>query len=147
MLIVADKTELFAAKTVPCDIGDCKNADMTAFSDEKAELFGIKLKSGETVGVLAIKRDESNHTARADVAISEPYRGKGYASDALSQKVYELLQNGVNRVYALHSVKNPAAGGVLRRIGMSYEGMGREVFYTPSGYHDAHFYGILKKDI
>ena len=70
------------------------------------------------------------------------------ASEAVREVIAYLMgECGINRIAAAHSVKNPASGGVLRKVGMQYEGMARELYRNRIGYHDCHRYAILKSDI
>lgn len=127
----------------------CPLADTSCFFDPKSEVYSIDEKeTGEKAGYLSLIFDEKNRSARLDVFIFPAMRCKGLASDAAEAVIKSLFkEKGINRVYASHAVRNPAAGTVLRKIGMSYEGMSRESFYNASGYHDTHNYAVLKKDV
>ena len=78
------------------------------------------------------------------VRIKREWLNPGETGDEL----YLVLEEcGINRIAAAHAVKNPASGGVLRKAGMQYEGMARELYRNRIGYHDCHRYAILKSDI
>ncbi len=145
LLELADKG--FLKKTV--NDAACPAADTEPFFAKKARLFEIELReTGERAGVIALSIDEKNRSGRLDFAVVPEERGKGIAADAVSAFLrFAFAEYGLNRIYASHSVKNPAAGVVLRKVGMSYEGMSRERFYNAAGYHDTHNYAILKREV
>lgn len=60
---------------------------------------------------------------------------------------YGLFDVGFNRVQAYHSVNNPASGSVMRKVGMTYEGMARQKYRNANGFQDCDLYGILKGDL
>ncbi len=134
-------------KDMPQDA--CPLADTSCYFDPKSEVYAIDEKeTGEKAGYLSLLIDERNRSARLDLFIFPSKRCKGLASDAAEAVIKCLFkEKGLNRVYASHAVRNPAAGTVLRKVGMSYEGMSRESFYNASGYHDTHNYAVLKKDV
>ena len=127
----------------------CPLADTEPFLSKKAGLFAVELReTGEKAGVIALSVDEKNRSGRFDIAVLPEHRGKGVATDATAAFLrFAFAEYGLNRIYASHSVKNSAAGFVLRKTGMSYEGMSRERFYNASGYHDTHNYAILKREV
>ena len=53
---------------------------------------------------------------------------------------------GLNRIYAHHMARNPAAGRVLRHIGMQQEGVLRERVRKWGVYEDVVVYAILRED-
>lgn len=77
--------------------------------------------------------------------IDEDYRGKGYASEALSG-VLSFLTNivGYNKVSAAHFKDNTASGNVMKKANMTYEGERKaEVFYQGK-FIDCEYYYYLK---
>ncbi|MBQ7624904.1 MAG: GNAT family N-acetyltransferase [Clostridia bacterium] len=128
---------------------NCPAADTEPFFSKKARVFAVELReTGEKVGVIALSVDEKNRSGRFDIAVLPDMRGKGVGTDASAAFLrFAFAEYGLNRIYASHSVKNSAAGFVLRKTGMSYEGMSRERFYNASGYHDTHNYAILKREV
>ena len=120
-------------------------------SEGDGEYFrrAIELKeTGEYIGDVRVKLNHKDNSGEIGFTVSREYWGKGLASEAAGEVItYLMEQRGINRIAAAHSVKNPASGGVLRKIGMQYEGMARELYRNRMGYHDCHRYAILKSDI
>jgi RimJ/RimL family protein N-acetyltransferase len=55
-------------------------------------------------------------------------------------------QLGLNRICAHHMARNPAAGQVLRHIGMEREGVLRKRVQKWGVYEDVMLYAILRED-
>lgn len=73
--------------------------------------------------------------------------GRGYMSEALDAVLdFGFHTVGFNRIEGAHSELNPAAGAVMRRCGMQYEGLARQLCYCAEGFQDCHRYARLKSD-
>ncbi len=73
--------------------------------------------------------------------------GRGYMSEALAAVLdFGFHTVGLNRIEGVHSEFNPAPGAVMRRCGMQYEGMSRQLYYCSEGFQDCHRYARLKSD-
>ena len=109
----------------------------------------IELKeTGEFIGDVRVKINQKDNSGEIGFTVCKEYWGKGIASEAVREVITFLMEEcGINRIAAAHAVKNPASGGVLRKAGMQYEGMARELYRNRIGYHDCHRYAILKSDI
>ena len=109
----------------------------------------VELKeTGEYIGDVRVKINQKDNSGEIGFTVSREYWGKGVASEAVREVIAYLMgECGINRIAAAHSVKNHASGGVLRKVGMQYEGMARELYRNRMGYHDCHRYAILKSDI
>jgi len=109
----------------------------------------VELKeTGEYIGDVRVKINGKDNSGEIGFTVSRENWGRGLASEAAGEVIAYLMgECGINRIAAAHSVKNPASGGVLRKIGMQYEGMARELYRNRMGYHDCHRYAILKSDI
>ena len=118
---------------------------------ENPQLFcrAIELQeTGKVVGSVRTAVDQNDNCGELTFAVSREFWGKGIASEAVREAVvYLMTECGINRISGVHAVTNPAAGGVLRKVGMSYEGVARQLFRNSQGYHDCHRYAILKSDI
>ena len=109
----------------------------------------VELKeTGEYIGDIRVKITQKDNCGELGFTVSRDHWKKGIAAEAAREVILYLMgECGINRISAAHAVKNPASGGVLRKIGMSYEGMARELYRNRLGYHDCHRYAILKSDI
>ena len=52
----------------------------------------------------------------------------------------------LNRIWAVHFVRNPASGRVLQKIGMKHEGRMRQHVKKWGEYIDVEMYGIVRSD-
>lgn len=118
-------------------------------SDPAFYLWALEAKaSGLVLGTVSLSVvDPRSAVAEAAYSLGYDHWGQGYAAEALRAALdFGFHQVGFNRIEALHSTQNPNSGKVLRRAGMLYEGMAREKYRNAQGYHDAHLYGMLKRD-
>jgi ribosomal-protein-alanine N-acetyltransferase len=53
---------------------------------------------------------------------------------------------GLERVFAIHDVKNPASGKVMSRLGMTYEGTLRRNHLVEGVFADSAHFSILKEE-
>jgi ribosomal-protein-alanine N-acetyltransferase len=91
---------------------------------------------------------EPDH-ARAELGywIGVPYWGNGYATEAARAVVnYGFGSLGLQRIFASHVTHNAASGGVLRKIGMRYEGKMRAHILKWGKFQDLEMYGMLASD-
>jgi len=115
----------------------------------RATNFAIRLLSGSSLIGCASLRDIDNehHQAELGFWIGREWWGHGYAGEAAAAVLrfgFETL--GLNRIYAHHMARNPAAGRVLLRIGMKQEGLLRERVMKWGVYEDVVVYAILRED-
>jgi ribosomal-protein-alanine N-acetyltransferase len=73
--------------------------------------------------------------------------GQGYAREAAAAVIqFGFEQLGLNRIYAHHMARNPAAGQVLLHTGMQREGLMRARVKKWGLYEDVVLYAILRED-
>lgn len=109
----------------------------------------IELKeTGALIGGIGVELDADNNSGELGFYLNRDFWRQGFMSEAVEEMIrFLLLEEGINRISACHSVRNPASGGVMRKAGMSYEGMARELRRNRLGYQDCHRYAILKSDL
>ena len=73
---------------------------------------------------------------------------QGYMSEAALEVLkFAINQVGFVRVQAEHCGSNPNSGGVMRKIGMTYEGVRRKAFVTTDNtLEDLHMYAFVVGD-
>lgn len=105
-------------------------------------------QSSRLVGSIALHvNSEQDRTGSVGFALLRECWGRGYMSEALAAVLdFGFHTVGFNRIEGVHSELNPASGAVMRRCGMQYEGMSRQLFYCSEGYQDCHRYARLKSD-
>jgi [ribosomal protein S5]-alanine N-acetyltransferase len=111
--------------------------------------FAVRVPSGPSlVGCVGLRDIDPEHLqAELGFWIGREWWGSGYATEAAREVVrYAFDQLGLNRIYAHHMVRNPAAGVVLRRIGMRQEGVLRERVRKWGVYEDVVVYAVLRAD-
>ncbi|WNS45361.1 GNAT family N-acetyltransferase [Paenibacillus sp. MMS20-IR301] len=108
----------------------------------------IQQEGGECIGQIAFCSVEGEHRmADIEYCIGRAFQRQGYASEALSAVItYTFAETGLHRLQAFHRGRNSASGGVLRKAGMSCEGVFRQSYYyqDTGEYDDRIYYGIVK---
>ena len=98
--------------------------------------WAIVLKSTqEPIGSIGVvKQKEDAKIAEMGYCIGDDYWHQGYTSEALLCVMNFLFDTvGFNRIAALHDVRNPNSGAVMKKCGMLYEGTLREIGITKEG--------------
>ncbi|MBC6316780.1 GNAT family N-acetyltransferase [Listeria grandensis] len=110
--------------------------------------YGIELaETGKLIGGIDIRIDPMNRSGCLGYILNRDYWSKGYmveAGHAILDLAFQTLQ--LERVYAMHDVRNPASGKVMQRLGMSYEGTLRKSRYVKEEFVDDAYYAILKEE-
>ena len=115
----------------------------------RATNFAIRLLPGSPLIGSAGLRDIDYEHLQAELGfwIGRDWWGQGYAREAAQAVVrfgFEAL--GLNRIYAHHMARNPAAGKVLLHVGMQREGLLRERVKKWGVYEDVAIYAMLRED-
>jgi [ribosomal protein S5]-alanine N-acetyltransferase len=111
---------------------------------EGVHLAVVLRERKELCGSIGLSINSRDANAELGYWIGVPYWGRGYATEAAREVVrYGFEQLGLHRIYAAHFGNNPASGRVLRKIGMAYEGTGREHHRRWGEYEDRVEYGLL----
>ncbi|MFD0710555.1 GNAT family N-acetyltransferase [Paenibacillus sp. GCM10027626] len=75
------------------------------------------------------------------------YWGQGYASEAAAAMLrFGFLELGLHRIYATCRPENIGSAGVMKKIGMTYEGHLREHMFHKGKWHDSLQYSILEHE-
>jgi [ribosomal protein S5]-alanine N-acetyltransferase len=106
--------------------------------------FAVTLKDRDTlVGAIGLTVVPDHVRAELGYWIGVPYWNRGYASEAAVAMLrfgFDELQ--LNRIYAVHLVRNPASGRVMEKAGMEYEGTLRQHVQKWGAFEDIAFYGL-----
>lgn len=111
--------------------------------------FAIRLLAGSALIGCAGLRDIDHEHMQAELGfwIGLEWWGKGYAREAAGAVIsFGFEQLSLNRIYAHHMARNPAAGKVLLHAGMQREGVMRERVKKWDRYEDVVIYAILRED-
>lgn len=109
--------------------------------------FAIELiETGELIGTISLSIHERHDKAELAYWIGHPYWNKGYCTEAARLVLkygFETLQ--LNRIFAYAMTSNPGSYKVMEKIGMSYEGLHKEVIKKDNIYYDLVSYAILRQ--
>lgn len=115
----------------------------------RATNFAIRLLPGSPlIGCVGLRDIDREHLqAELGFWIGREWWGKGYAREAAAQVLrFGFEDLGLNRIYAHHMARNPAAGQVLLHLGMQREGVLRERVRKWGVYEDVILYAMLRAD-
>ena len=110
--------------------------------------FAITLRNeGRLCGGMGLRLAPEYQHAELGYWLGVPYWGHGYATEAGREVLrYGFEELGLHRIFASHFKHNPASGGVLRKLGMRYEGCQREHLRKWDRFVDSELYGILRQE-
>jgi [ribosomal protein S5]-alanine N-acetyltransferase len=104
-------------------------------------------EEGALVGSITLHLHPLHDNAELGYWIGKPYWGCGYATEAAEEVVrYGFEDLALNRIHAKHFGSNPASGRVMRKVGMSLEGVRPEHYKKWETYEDRVDYGLLVRD-
>jgi len=115
------------------------------FDQGLSAIFAIILaESNELVGAIGLGITAAYHRAELGYWVGKPFWDRGYATEAATELLrYGFLDLSLNRIFANHMTHNPASGAVMRKIGMSPEGVLKQHAFKENEYVDLAIYGIV----
>ncbi len=118
------------------------------FAEGRNAVFAIVDRaSTELIGAIGLEVDRRNRKAELGYWIAVPYWNNGYATEAASEVVrFGFEELDLNRIGARHFSRNPASGRVMRKVGMTREGMIRQGAQRWDVYEDLETYGLLRSE-
>lgn len=111
--------------------------------------WAIELKElGEPIGSISVvKKDDRTRSADIGYCIGKSWWGQGITAEALNAVLAFLFEEvGMNCVRACHDPRNPNSGKVMKKCGMTLEGIFRAAGVNNQGVCDEVWYAILKKE-
>lgn len=102
--------------------------------------------TGHLIGNIGLHIAPAAQNARAEIGywVGVPYWGKGFATEAAHAVLdFAFSRKELRRVAARHFANNPASGRVMKKLGMSYEGLLRQHECKWGEFLDVVCYGIL----
>jgi len=115
--------------------------------DREVSMVVTLRDSGGLIGGIGLRLAEEHQHAELGYWLGVPYWGRGYATEAAREMLrYGFDDLRLHRIFASHFKNNPASGGVLRKIGMGYEGCQREHVRKWDQFVDSELYGILRRE-
>ena len=119
------------------------------YENNEAGEWGIVLKSsGKLIGAIAFVHFEAqNSCGEIGYALSYDHWNSGIMTEAAKRIIRFAFEDmGINRVFAIHAVENPASGKVMQKANMAYEGQLRQRMFAKDKFWDVKQYAILKED-
>ena len=120
-----------------------------AAEDPAAYQWAIEPKDlGQVIGSLSVVRmDEETESVELGYCIGRAWWERGLMTEAVRAVCAYLFEEvGVRRVTAWHDVENPASGAVMRKAGMTKEGVLRQSGCNNRGIVDMAVYSILRDE-
>lgn len=111
--------------------------------------WGVELReNGKFIGTCGFASiDQENRSAEIGYVINNAYRGMGYAVEAARAVIrIGFDELNLNRIEARYMVGNSASERVMRKLGMTYEGVCREEIFVKGKYRDIGHYALLRSD-
>ncbi len=120
-----------------------------SYSDPAYYSWAIELKEiKEPIGsIAAVRLDEKTDSVEIGYCMGKKWWGNGIMSEALSALIgFFIDEVRVKRIEARHDVNNGASGAVMRKCGMTFEGMLRNAGRNNSGICTLCVYSFLPSD-
>ncbi|MFA9413971.1 GNAT family N-acetyltransferase [Streptococcus sp. E29BA] len=92
--------------------------------------WGMVIKeTGQLIGTFSfVAVSERDSMAEVGYCIGKHWWNKGYVTEAgQALLAFGFNEIGLNRIQAVHDVRNPASGRMMEKLGMTHEGVMRQV--------------------
>lgn len=119
------------------------------YADETFYLWAIVLKeSGEPIGsIAAVEMDERTDKVHIGYCIGSKWWNRGYTSEAFGGIIpFFFDEVKAQRIESQHDPNNPNSGRVMKKCGLTFEGILRKADWSNKGIVDACMYGLLAED-
>lgn len=129
-------------------VEETENAIAHYFMAAPTGRFAIEQKeTNKMIGTIDLRIIKEDQIAELGYTLNKEFWGKGYmneAATALLKLAFETLK--LEKVFAMHDLKNPASANVMTRLGMQREGVLRSHYIHKGNRVDMAYYGILKEE-
>lgn len=115
--------------------------------------YAIELKSeNKVIGSIGLMHYKSTNEGSLEIGyvLSANYQGNGYMTEALVGMFNYIKKNNIaKRIVCLHDTLNEKSGNVMKRAGMTFEGVLRKAgdFNNTHSRYDLALYSILYEEI
>lgn len=118
-----------------------------AWQARKRLSFAVTTQADGVIGGISLKLEMEHRRAEMGYWIGVPYWGQGFATEAAAAVLEHCFGAlGLNRVVGRFFARNPASGNVLRKLGMTHEGVQREHVMRLGQLEDLDCYAILARE-
>lgn len=112
-------------------------------------IWGMVIKeTEELIGTFAfVSISDRDQVAELGYAIGKNWWNQGYTTEAGRAILsFGFDQLGLNRIQAVHDIRNPASGRVMEKLGMTHEGTIRQTRLVKGRFISICLYGILAEE-
>lgn len=121
-------------------------AQRMATQEIKDDMFHCVIEDhqGKTAGLLnSHSTNRRTGTFGYGIAVNEPYRGRGYASEAITLLLrYFFMELRYQKVTVTVYACNPASMALHEKLGFLLEGRLRRMVFTQGQFYDELYYGM-----
>ena len=119
-----------------------------AYREDECAPWGIQFE-GRIIGTIGfVQVDRRSGIAEVGYSLGEAYWNKGLATEALKAVLrFGMGEGNLERIEAMHDVRNPASGAVMKKSGMHMEGVLRRRVFLKGEWADVALYAIVRGDV
>lgn len=111
--------------------------------------WGMVVKdTGQVIGTFTfVGVSDRDQVGELGYCCGQTWWNQGYTTEAgRALLTFGFDQLGLNRIQAVHDVRNPASGRVMEKMGMTYEGTMRQARLVKGKFVSLSLYAILAQD-
>jgi [ribosomal protein S5]-alanine N-acetyltransferase len=118
-----------------------------AWEAGKRLTLAVTSQADGLIGVMGLNLEPTHRHAEIGYWIGVPYWSRGYATEAaVAVLAYGFGELGLHRIVGRYFARNPASGGVLRKLGMRHEGTLREHVWKWDRFEDLECCAVLEDE-
>lgn len=123
------------------------NGAPEAWAARQRLTLAITSEADGLIGGIGLNLFLQHRHAELGYWIGLPFWGRGFATEAAEAMLaFGFGELGLHRILARYFSRNPASGGVLRKLGMTHEGTLREHYRRWDRFEDAECCAILEPE-
>jgi RimJ/RimL family protein N-acetyltransferase len=106
-------------------------------------------ETGHVIGAIGLwlQGDPAHRRGELGYWMGVAYWNRGFVTEAARAVIdFGFSRRQLHRIVACHFGGNPASGRVLRKLGMTHEGVERSHFNKDGEFHDLVHFGILEEE-
>jgi ribosomal-protein-alanine N-acetyltransferase len=102
---------------------------------------------GQVIGSMGLSINKHHQRGELGYMIARDQWNQGYCTEAARAMLgYGFRTPGLNRIQAMHFPRNPASGRVMRKLGMTREGLLRQYVANRGTFEDVEIYSMLRSE-
>ncbi|MBK1790203.1 GNAT family N-acetyltransferase [Persicirhabdus sediminis] len=122
-------------------------AHLTLYLEQRNITLAIRTLEGDLVGAINLGLKLNDQFAELGYWIAHKYWGQGYCTRASKRIIqYGFEELSLNKIYARHLGGNIASGKVMKKVGMTREGIQRQHTIKDGVLQDIVEYSILRSE-